>query len=69
VTWEEGVWERTEEKLLSPDMNRKEDRVWTAEAARKGEVWNSLKISIFYEEILIDIRNFQTPIGVLHTAY
>jgi hypothetical protein len=64
MTWEEDVQEMSDEKLLSPDINRKGDRGKTGEAARKGEVWISLKSSIIYEEIWIDTQNFITPIGV-----
>ena len=35
---EADVQEMLDEKLLSSDMNRKGDRVGTAEAARKGEI-------------------------------
>ncbi len=69
MTWEEDVREMSDEKLISPDISRKGDRVKTAEAARKGEVKSSTRIPIFYEEIWIDTRNLLTPIGVLLLAY
>ena len=52
------VQELPDEGMLFPDLNPKGDRVKTAGAARKGEVWSSREMSIFYEEILIGTQNF-----------
>ena len=60
---EADVQELSDEGWLSPDMNLNGDRVWTAEAVRKGECWSRLKMPVIYGEIWIGTQNFLIRIG------